>query len=136
MEMRDTVAPSIKSGASTKVAGAKLHGRSRITNGSSLLPEIDGRSLWARRLRDLITLHLSDLGGEDAVSEPERSIVRRASALTVELEHLEAKFLISGSATPRQLELYGRTANTLRRLLESVGMQRRAKDITPPDPLE
>jgi hypothetical protein len=40
--------------------------RTRITNGKELLPGIDGRSLWARRFRDVLALHLSDLGGQFA----------------------------------------------------------------------
>jgi hypothetical protein len=129
-------ARTIKSATGQPLAGVKPNGRSRITNGSALLPEIDGRSIWARRLRDLIDLHLSDLGGEENVSEAEKRIVRRAAALTMELERLEAKFLANGEAKPKQLELYGRTANTCRRLLECLGLQRRARDITPPDPLD
>jgi hypothetical protein len=92
---------------------------------------VDGRSTWVRRLRDLIGLHLSDLGGDDAVSEAERSIVRRAATLTVELERLEADFAVAGEAQPDQLDLYQRTANSLRRLLESVGIERRPRDVTP-----
>jgi hypothetical protein len=48
-----------------------------------LLPGIDGRSAWVRRAKDIIALHLSDLGGFDNTSAAERSIVRRASTLTV-----------------------------------------------------
>ena len=55
--------------------------RSRITNGSALLPGVDGRSAWVRRARDLIREHLADLGGFDNVSAAERSIIRRASVL-------------------------------------------------------
>lgn len=120
-----------KPNLSRKIFGAKVHARSRISNGRSLLPSIDGRSLWARRLRDLISLHQSDLGGEEAVSAAEQSIIRRASTLTVELEHMELKFATQGGATTDQLLLYGRTANTLRRLLKSVGLQRRARNVTP-----
>lgn len=109
----------------------KPQARSRVSNGSTVLPGVDGRSTWVRRLRDLIALHLSDLGGEDAVSEAERSIVRRASTLEVELERLEAKFATSGEADAADLDLYQRTSNTMRRHLESVGLQRRAKDVTP-----
>ena len=109
----------------------KSHGRSRVSNGSSILPGVDGRSVWVRRLRDLIGLHLTDLGGEAAVSEAERSIIRRAATLTVELERMEAAFAVAGEAQPDQLELYQRTANSLRRLLESVGLGRRPRDITP-----
>jgi hypothetical protein len=56
--------------------------RSRITNGSALPPDIDGRSPWIRRCKDIIAAHISDLGGEDNVSEAERSIIRRAAVLT------------------------------------------------------
>jgi hypothetical protein len=65
------------------------------------------------------------------VSEAERSIVRRAATLTVELERLEAVFAVAGEAQPDQLDLYQRTANSLRRLLESVGIERRPRDVTP-----
>ena len=109
--------------------------RSRVTNGSVLLPGIDGRSPWVRRCKDVIALHLSDLGGVDNTSAAERSLIRRASVLTVELERLEARFAGAGEADAGDLDLYQRTAGNLRRLLEAVGIQRRAKDITPSDPL-
>jgi hypothetical protein len=106
--------------------------RSRITNGSALLPGVDGRSPWVRRAKDLIREHLADLGGFDNVSAAERSIVRRAATLTVELERLEAKFALAGeAASVDDLNAYQRAANSLRRLLESIGLQRRAKDVTP-----
>jgi len=109
----------------------KLQGRSRVSNGASILPGVDGRSVWARRLRDLIGLHLSDLGGNGAVSEAERSIIRRVATLTVELERMEVGFAVAGQVQPDQLELYQRTANSLRRLLESVGLGHPPRDITP-----
>ncbi len=86
------------------------------------------RGPWARRLRDVLGLHLSDLGGDEAVSEAERSIVRRAAVLTVELERIEAKFAV-GEAAPTDLDLYQRTAGNLRRLLEAVGLERRPRDV-------
>jgi hypothetical protein len=85
-----------------------------------------------RRAKDIIALHLSDLAGEDKTSAAERSIVRRAAVLTVQLEQLEARFaLANGEASANELDLYARTSSTLRRLLEAVGLQRRAKDIGP-----
>jgi hypothetical protein len=89
---------------------------------------VDGRSAWIRRLKDLLGSHLSD--APDA-SVAERSIIRRASVLEVELEMLEQEFAQAGQATAAALELYQRTANSLRRLLESVGLQRRQRDVTP-----
>ena len=109
---------------------AKSHARSRITNGS-LLPGVDGRSTWARRLRDLIELHAADLGGEDAITAAEKSILRRAATLTVELERMELGFAQADGADADSLDLYSRTAGNLRRLLEAVGLQRRSRDVTP-----
>jgi hypothetical protein len=105
--------------------------RSRITNGSALLPGASGRTAWVRRCRDIIALHLADLGGDDNTSAAERSIVRRAAVLTTELEMLEARFATAGQATATDLDLYIRASGNLRRLLEAVGIQRRPKDVTP-----
>jgi hypothetical protein len=116
---------------STALDDLKRTARSAITNGSAVLPGVDGRSTWVRRLRDLISLHVRDLGGEDAISEAERSIVRRAATLTVELERLEAKFATAGEAGPADLAAYTTTSNALRRLLETVGLKRRPRDVTP-----
>jgi hypothetical protein len=54
--------------------------------------------------------------------------------LSVELEALEQKFALAGEASPHQLDLYARTAGNLRRLLETLGITRRARDITPLNP--
>lgn len=113
------------------IPDAKATARSRVTNGSAILPGVDGRSTWVRRLRDLVALHVTDLGGEGAISEAERSIVRRAATLTVELERMEAAFATAGAAQPGDLDLYQRTAGNLRRLLEAVGLQRRQRNVTP-----
>jgi hypothetical protein len=78
-------------------------------------------------LRDLIALHLSDLGGDSEASEAEKSILRRAATLTIELERLELKFAKAGEASAFDLDLYQRTSNTLRRHLETVGIRRRPK---------
>ena len=110
--------------------------RSRITNGSALLPGVDGRSAWIRRCKDVIAEHLADMGGSDNTSAAERSIVRRAAVLTTELEMLEARFAQAGEATAVDLDLYIRASGNLRRLLEAVGLHRRARDVTPPNPLD
>jgi hypothetical protein len=126
----------MRSGRHSSVVGT-VHpaSRSRISNCAAALPGVDGRSTWVRRLRDLIESHTSDLGGEEAVTEAQRSIIRRVATLTVELERMEVEFAAAGSAQPDQLDLYQRTANSLRRLLEAIGLQRRPRDVTP-DPLE
>ena len=112
--------------------------RSAITNGSTVLAGLDHRSAWARRFRDLLHAHESDLGGYDALSEGQRSIVRRCAMLELQCELMESKFAANkGAATRPELEIYQRASNSLRRLLESLGLHRgrRARDITP-DPIE
>jgi hypothetical protein len=121
---------SKSSASSAAIAPMPASARSKISNGSAVLPGVDGRSTWVRRLRDLVSLHLNDLGGDDAVSEAERSIVRRVATLTVELERMEAGFAMAGEALPEQLDLYQRTAGNLRRLLEAIGLERRSRNVT------
>jgi hypothetical protein len=106
--------------------------RSRVTNGSRLFAEGgDMRSPWVRRFRDVQYLHLSDLGGPAAVSEAESSLVRRVATLTVQLEALEARFSADTDVDIATLDAYQRGTNTLRRLLETLGIKRRARDVTP-----
>jgi hypothetical protein len=117
---------------SAATVATKPQARSRVSNGSALLAGVDGRSTWARRLRDLIELHVADLGGDDNISEAERAIVRRAAVLITELERMECSFALSeGAPDIATLDAYQRAAGNLRRLLESVGLERRARDVTP-----
>jgi len=98
------------------------------------LPGIDGRSAWAKRVRFFIAQHLSDLGGIENCSEAEKSIIRRASVLSIEMERLERRFALvplDQMVSMNELDLYSRLANSLRRLLDVTGLQRRSKDITP-----
>jgi hypothetical protein len=53
--------------------------RSKLGNGSKLLPMTDGRSATARRFRDLIEDISADLGGVAMLSEGQRQLVRRAA---------------------------------------------------------
>jgi hypothetical protein len=105
-------------------------GRSQVTNGKVLIAGVDQRSPWVRRAKDVIAAHLSDLGGIAATSAAERSIIRRAAILTVELERLETRFALANEASDSDLDLYQRTAGNLRRLLEAVGIRRRPRDVT------
>jgi hypothetical protein len=105
--------------------------KSRVTNGKILIAGVDQRLPYVRRCRDILREHIADLGGADNCSAAERSIIRRASVMTVELERLETKFASAGEASPDDLDLYQRAAANLRRLLEAVGLQRRSRDVTP-----
>jgi hypothetical protein len=62
------------------------------------------------------------------------AIVRRAAIIQVELELRELRFA-DEEPSYLQLEQYSRISGNLRRMLESLGLERRARDVTP-DPLE
>jgi hypothetical protein len=137
MESASEIAPGLPSNSRKTARPKKNPGRSRITNGA-LLPGRDGRGPWTRRCRDLINEFVNEqLAGVDNCSPAERAIVRRVSVLITELEILESKFADKGEASPAQLHLYQRVANTLRRLLESLapGLPRRMRNYnqTPDD---
>jgi hypothetical protein len=102
--------------------------RSAVTNGRRPFVDGDGNSAWTRRYADLVRGHVADLGGGDVLSEAEIGLIKRASTLEVELERMEGK-LSKGEQI--DLDLYGRSLNTLRRTLESLGLKRVARDVTP-----
>jgi hypothetical protein len=78
----------------------------------------------------LVALHVSDRGGDEGISESERAIIRRASVLIVELERMELEFASAdGAPDLTTLDAYQRAANSMRRLLESIGLKRNPKDI-------
>ena len=119
---------------SKKLAPSLRQVRSAISSGNALiLGDLDERSAWARRLKDLLHGLEADLGGGEGLSEGQRAIIRRAGWMEMMLEQMEAEFASQdGIATPRQLARYQRTANSQRRLFESLGLHegRRQRDVT------
>jgi hypothetical protein len=101
--------------------------RARVSNGSRLHAEADGRTVWSRRFRDLVLGHISDLGGRSILSEAQIALIKRASTLEVELERMEGK-LSQGEQV--DLDKYGRATGNLRRVLETLGVKREPRNIT------
>jgi len=109
--------------------------RSRLTNGTTLLPGIDGRSDEARHYKDTYRGMIGHLGGDDAVTLPQMLVARRIAAFETDLLHLEARHVaqrVEGvEPSVSEIDLRSRLANTQRRLIESVGLERVARDVTP-----
>src|SRR5262249_35655794 len=99
----------------------KKRPRSAVTSGRKLPIGGDPNSGRAGTYR-------RDVGGRAMLSEAQLSLVRRGAALGCELEQMEAR-MSQGEAV--NLDSFGRAASHLRRLLEAVGLQRRARDVTP-----
>jgi hypothetical protein len=95
---------------------------SRISNGTALVSGADGRTSYVRRYRDLVLLHSEDLGGDEGLTEAQRSMVRRIAVLTIELEKMETGFAVELDRSAQTLDLYNRTAGNLRRCLEAIGI--------------
>lgn len=106
--------------------------RSRLTNGHALPRSVDLRSSWARRFKDLLAIDLADISPDPtAVSAAEAAILQRACTLICECERMEERFARNGQATLEELEVFQRASNTMRRHLESLGLKRRQRDVTP-----
>jgi hypothetical protein len=100
--------------------------RSAVTSGRQLFIDGDPNSAWARRYADLLIGHVVDAGGRDMVSAAKLSLIRRATALECEIERLEAK-LSRGEEV--DLDAFGRAASHLRRIFESIGIERAQRDV-------
>lgn len=101
--------------------------RSAVANGSRLFVEgLDGRSALARRYRDLVAEFTSDIGGNP--SEAEKQLIRRAASLSTWCEAQEVRL-----ASGEDIEIGPLTtaANSLRRILQDIGLERRSRDVTP-----
>jgi hypothetical protein len=105
--------------------------RSAVTSGRQLFVNGDANSAWSRRFHDLVVGHVTDLGGADLLSEAQFSLIRRAAAIECELERLDARLSLG---EPVDMDAYARVAGHLRRLFETLGLERKPRDITP-DPL-
>jgi hypothetical protein len=102
-------------------------GRSRVTNGSKLLPLSDGRSATARRFRDLYEDITADLGGVAMLSEGQRQLIRRAAMLSAESERMEA--LAARGEAEFDIDLYGMICDRLGRLFGRLGLERVARPV-------
>ena len=60
-------------------------------NGRAVLPDIDGRSVIARRYRDICSAIFVDQGGEDQCTESRKQLIRRFAAAAVLAEQMESR---------------------------------------------
>ena len=99
----------------------------KVGNGNALLLDgnLDGRSLAARRFRELNLAIASDLGGADQLSAVQAQIVKRFSGVSVLGEMLEAR-LVAGDPE-LDLGAYATLLNSSARLAQLVGLKRQPR---------
>ena len=93
-----------------------------------MLPDVDGRTLIYRRFRDIASQVALDQGGLDQLSEARLQLVRRFAATAVLAEQLEAA-LANGQEI--NVERHALLCSTMTRLAHRIGIDRRAKNVTP-----
>jgi hypothetical protein len=127
MDVSGEVAPR-KPVGSKPVRGRKLYGRSRISNGHDMLPDVDGRSVIARRYRDITHAIFVDQDGIERCSESRQQLIRRFAAAAVLAEQLESRL-----ANGEQIDIqeHATLCSSLVRLTQRIGIDRVPKDLTP-----
>ncbi len=115
---------------SAAIASRQRAHRSAVSNGTKLfcVDGLDGRSQTARRFRDLVETIGNDLGGADHLSEGQKQLIRRAATLSIMAEAMEADAVRNLAFDG---EAYGVLCDRLGRCLQRLGLERKARDVTP-----
>src|SRR5258705_6554548 len=100
--------------------------RSKVSNGTRLLQNVDGRSSSARRFRDLVRAYESEVGGN--LTEVERGLIRQAAALTFKAETLQSD-LVNGN--PVDGDQLIRLTGTAKRILSALGEKASKRKAVP-----
>lgn len=124
----DSAVAEISLDVSAAVVTRPTKVRSAVTNDPLFLRGVDGRSLIARRYRDVCIALADDLGGQGKLSEPVRILIRQAAALTVQVEGLQSKIVAGEDVDIEQLT---RLSNSLSRMLHRLGLK---KPMAPKNP--
>jgi hypothetical protein len=99
-------------------------GRKRLLT----LDGLDQRTRAFQAVNKTIGAIEADLGGSDHLSYAERSLVQRCAILSAMLGDAEAAYLTGQAIDPAN---YCTLVNAFRRTLETVGLKRVARDVTP-----
>jgi hypothetical protein len=118
------------SSAVEMVAGParKARGSIRHTLHLRTLDELDGRTRASQRTRELLSSIHVDLGGSERLTQAQRQLAQRAAVLGALLEDYEVRW---AAGEPFDLNAYLAGINAQRRVLATLGLERRAKDVTP-----
>jgi hypothetical protein len=90
------------------------------------LDKLDGRTLAARKARDLLSGIETDLGGD--LTAAKRELAQRAAVMGAYLEDWEARWLSGEPVT--DVANYLAAANNQRRMFETLGLDRKARDVS------
>jgi hypothetical protein len=89
---------------------------------------VDGRSLVARRYRDIVRAVVSDQGGSEQLSQARLQLIRRFGGAAVLAEQLEAHL---ARGDPINIQEYSLLVSTMVRVAQRIGIDRRPRDVVP-----
>jgi hypothetical protein len=92
------------------------------------LRSVDRRTRLAKRFKEIVCAIEQDQGGSERLSEARMQLIRRFAATAVLAEQIEAR-LASGEEINAQE--HALLSSSLVRLVQRIGINRIAKDITP-----
>ncbi len=99
-----------------------------MTNGRDpFLPESSSVLRKTRRYRDVFDALVSDLGGNDFLSEAQIQMCRTAATMALQREHWDAA---AAAGETIDWDLYGRLAGHLRRIFEVLGIERKQRVVS------
>jgi hypothetical protein len=106
-----------------------LRTRASVSNGTRMYPKgVDGRSAEARRFKDLVSSFAAGLGGEGALTEAERALIRIAASLAVQSERLQAALVAGREVNSQEMT---RLANSSARVFTALRIKRERKEAVP-----
>jgi hypothetical protein len=111
---------------SAPIAQPKPQAATRMGTGNTALAGVDMRTQGGRRYKELCADLVHHLAGDPTA--PQLAIIRRAAALAVWCEGQEAAQASGGDF---DVQAFTTAANSLRRLLTDLGLERRMRDATP-----
>ena len=89
------------------------------------LRDLDGRSRAVAKANTIRTAFERDLGGD--LTEGQNQLIQRATLLSVMLENFEVRYSLG---EPIEFSDYMTGVNVLRRVLVTLGLERRARDVS------
>src|SRR5260370_9974395 len=93
----------------TNNAGGRATTRSKVSNGTRLFANTDGRTSSARRFRDLVQSFEAEFDG--ALCEADRSLIRQAATLLLKSEQMQEAVVRGESVGSDALIRMASTAN-------------------------
>jgi hypothetical protein len=98
-----------------------------------VMSDLDGRTVAARRIKEIVGSISADLGGASGLGEAQRQLITRAALLSTILESAETKLLVGEEI---DLTTYLSAIDRLRRVLTALGLERKARDVSTLTPLQ